>query len=198
MKIVNSNRKIFLIVLFTTLLILSGSVTQAQEQYSGIEMDEIGINITKITFSNDDLIEGDIVEINVTIENTGPWAVNNINVSIFVDSQEIANITGIKLKPHEVLTLSCNWTAIKWNHSIGAMISIKGVPLPQLAMERNIYIEPKPIGNIQAILLVLGLMLMIMFPVILVPSIINFLKSKHIKISSSSLIKIRSSGTKSP
>jgi hypothetical protein len=170
--------KKFWVVVFTILLTFIGTMTQVQAEHQNEKVDGIGINVCNITFSNNSPVEGGIIEIRVTIINNYQMCIKNINLSLYLDRQEISEISEITLNSNESRTFITNWTAKKWNHTIGVLISIKDVSIPKMTFEVGIYVEPKPVGNLNQLIMLFCFIILLMYFVIIIPSLYDSIKSR--------------------
>jgi hypothetical protein len=176
------NKNVFWIIIAGIFIVaLIRMVPQAQAQHQKMQLGTSEILIENIEFSNNEPTEDETVTIYVTVRNNGYQSVNDLTVIIFVDCQEICNITGIDLNANESRTLMFNWTAQKWDHSVGAMSATNDTSLPQTWVEKKIYTEPKPIGEFQTIFMAFLSTLIVLSTMIIIPGIGDFFKANICK-----------------
>ena len=69
------------------------------------------------------------------------------------------------------MTVNITWIAEKWGHNISVMISIGNTPLTNTKIGKDIYVDAKPIGNIQSLVLALIIIFIIVIGTSFIPSI---------------------------
>ena len=113
------------------------------------------IKIMNITFSDDEPVEDEEITIYTTVLNNGSKIMSNITITFFQDYEDMGNITDITIEAKEFVTVNITWIAEKWGHNISVMISIGNTPLTNTKIGKDIYVDAKPIGNIQSLVLTL-------------------------------------------
>ncbi|MCK4444604.1 MAG: hypothetical protein KAW09_08670, partial [Thermoplasmata archaeon] len=88
------------------------------------------VGTSNMTFSDTNPFDGDVVTISVTIFNNGTFPVSNITLTFYVDHGEIGNTTGINLEANSSSIQKIDWTAESGTHTIGAILSVNGMPVP--------------------------------------------------------------------
>jgi hypothetical protein len=133
---------------------------------------QLGLNVTGISFSDDNPIEGDEITITATLSNIGIRTVDNVAVNFQLDQQQaIGNITGISIGAGETENVSITWTAEKWDHSITGMILMGGTPIMDSALTVLLEVQAEPIGDTTSLFLTLGIIILIIILAIFAPSI---------------------------
>ena len=118
---------------------------QMQQPANGVKP-IVDITIAEIEFSDDKPMEDDEVTIFVTIKNNESFAIENISVIFLDNTDQLDIINGITIDGYQTLTVDYTWTAEKWDHKIGAMLSIEKTPLENTVTYKDISVEAKPIG----------------------------------------------------
>ena len=140
------------------------------------------INITMLTFSNDDPLEDEEIIISATILNTGSVYLNNITLSFTIDYKVINNVTDLTINVNESKTIDILWHAEKWNHNISVMAYLDGTPLKESMIGKEIYVEAKPIGDISTLILGLIIIFFVVIGIMLIPSLWVALKKTPKKV----------------
>jgi len=131
-----------------------------------------GLNITQVTFSDDNPMEGEEITITATLTNNGSSTVDNVTVSFQVDQRDvIGNVSGITIGPDEARDASIRWVAEKWDHAIAAVVLVDGAPLMDVAQTAEIAVRAEPIGDIQSLFLALGIIMLTVVAAVMAPSI---------------------------
>jgi hypothetical protein len=141
----------------------------------------IPLEITEISFSDDDPLEDDEITIFATISNTGPVNISNITISYYVDFEVIKNITNYEIGGNESHTINITWKAEKWTHNITVMLTIDDTPLKDTSLSKYISVEAKPIGDFITLVAALILIFVIVSVIVILPSINKAITGKSKK-----------------
>ena len=128
------------------------------------------IEITAITFSDTDAIDGQDITITVTIENmNSTMAVNNITLSLYLDYGIVQNFTIASLAGGESASFDYVWNSESGTHNVTAMLVVEEIPLPDTQTSEKLVVGLGNIGSIILALLVvaLGILLIAMLPSII-------------------------------
>lgn len=155
---------IFFIMALTALVLSSVSAQLGQELPSDLQ--NVGIN--SIAFSTDTPKEGDEITIFAEVVNNGALPVNDITVSIYVDSESIANTSSVAVEPNASMIIESKWTSEGGVHTITAIANVNGVPTEPCSEEITIIIGDVP-SLVMALLVVVGVVLLASIS----PSIVN-------------------------
>ena len=155
------------IVIGLVLSVVSGAIPNASAQNA---------SISDITFSSANPSDGDEITLSVTIHNNATFPISNATLTFYVDHVVIDSISGIALEAKGSLDQAINWTAEGGTHTISAILSVNGMPLPDT--EISLVIEVA-LGDPST--LVGALTLIVAFALItpLVPSIFEKLRGQN-------------------
>lgn len=134
------------------------------------------VGISNMTFSDTNPSDGDVVTISVTIFNNGTFPVSNITLTFYVDYGEIGNTTGINLEANSSSIQEINWTAESGTHTISAILSVNGIPLPNTEISSEIDVA---LGDVNTLIGALILIIAVVFIAPLAPSIFEKLKGQN-------------------
>jgi hypothetical protein len=126
----------------------------------------------KIEFSNLNPIEGDEIWLNVTINST--TEIENITVLFFCDGYPIG-AENINLTVGEN-SAAIKWKAIAWEHEIKVQLAISGQPIPESALTKKIYVQPKKMGSTINVIIALVVIVLVIAAVAAAPSLREWLK----------------------
>jgi len=165
--------KTTILILLLIVFVGHGLILVSAQGGSGSgQVAQIGLNVTSISFSNDNPMEGQQITITATLFNTGSRAVDNATINFQMDQQQaIGNVTGISIGAGETENVSITWIAEKWDHAITGMILIAGTPLINSVLTVGIEVRAEPIGDTTSIFLTLGAIVLIVVAAIITPSI---------------------------
>jgi len=166
-------RKIFVTTIIIALAFSAILVTipSISAENGGKQVSAPDIKITNISFSDDEPVEDEEITIYATILNNGSMPVSNITITFYVDLKAMGNATDITIKANESIIVNITWVAEKWNHNISAMVSIGDTPLMNTKIGKDVYVDAKPIGNIQSLVLALIIIFIIVIGTSFMPSI---------------------------
>jgi len=169
-KIKETRKKTFIttIMIALTFLVILGTMPFASAQTD--------IKITDVTFSNDEPVEGEEITVYATVLNNESIRVSNITIQFFIMSEiEQRKIMNLTLEAKESLTVNITWIAKKWEHTVMVGVSIvEDTILMGSMMEKKIWVEAKPVGDLPT----LGLALMAIFAIVLGATCIPSVKEK--------------------
>ncbi|MCK5560971.1 MAG: hypothetical protein KAJ51_10275 [Thermoplasmata archaeon] len=174
---IRTKKKIFTTTIITALIfiVILVSMPLTSSQNGGMQVPSSPspppIEITGITFSNSEPLEGEEITIYVTVLNNGSTKVDNIAISFIIDSEELGKNAGITIEANESLTVDHTWTAEKWNHNVAAMVSIGDTPLQNSLVLRELFVDGKPIGDIPSLILAFIIILIVVIGVTVIPSV---------------------------
>ena len=151
-------------------------ITYVVSQGSGMQAQSMNLNITNITFSDNEPVEGEEIEITAILVNSEFRRLSNISVEFKLDNSELGNVTDIILEPNESRNISITWKAENWEHNVNAMVRMGGIPLVNTMTGREIYVEAKPIGDQSSLVYVLILIVLVVLVTAITPSIITRIK----------------------
>jgi len=169
-RIKEVKKKMFVttIIIALAFLAILGAIPSASAQTD--------IKITNITFSNDKPLEGEEITIYATVLNNESIRVSNITIQFFIMSEiEQRKIMNLTLEAKESLTVNITWIAKKWEHTVMVGVSIvEDTILMGSMMEKKIWVEAKPVGDLPT----LGLALMAIFAIVLGATCVPSVKEK--------------------
>lgn len=149
------------------LSVISGMVPNASAQ---------NVGISDMTFSSANPSDGDVITISVTVHNNGTSPISNATLAFYVDYVEIENITGIVLEANGSSNQVIDWTAEGGTHTISAVLSVNGVPLPDTEISSEIEVA---LGDPNTLIGALILIVAVVFITPLVPSIFEKLRGQN-------------------
>ena len=162
-------------ILALSLVFLAASGFQqavAQGIPGGGQGGQSGLNLTGITLSDENPMEGEEVSISVVLTNGGPRSIDNVTVSFQLDSRDtIGNVTAITIEVNESKVITVPWIAEKWDHVVTGMIIMNGAPLMDRTVSAEIAVGAEPIGDVQSLFLTLGFIMLAVIAVIVAPSL---------------------------
>ena len=129
------------------------------------------VKISELDFSDTEPIEDEEVTIFVTVVNNGTFPVTNLTVIFSIDNEELGRQNGISLEVNGSKLVEYNWTAEKWAHSIGAILSIDETPIKESMVVGELTVEAKPMGDISYLILMLASIFIIILLITLAPSL---------------------------
>ena len=129
------------------------------------------VKISELDFSDTEPIEDDEVTIFITVVNNGTFPVTNLTVIFSIDNKELGRQNGISLEVNGSKLVEYNWTAEKWAHSIGAILSIDETPIKESMVVGELTVEAKPMGDISYLILMLASIFIIILLITLAPSL---------------------------
>ena len=162
-------------ILALSLVFLAASGFQqavAQGIPGGSQGAQSGLNLTEITLSDENPMEGEEVSISVVLTNGGPRSIDNVTVSFQLDSRDIiGNVAAITIEVDESKVIAIPWIVEKWDHVVTGMIIMNGAPLMDRTVSAEIAVRAEPIGDVQSLFLTLGFIMLAVIAVIVAPSI---------------------------
>ncbi len=173
-----------IILLVTIILSIISVLPTTVGQQDGMPMAPSGqepaidLQITDLTFSDDEPLEDDEIVISATIANNGSNQIDNLTIIFLLDNKELRSLTGLVVEANDSLEVNITWTAEKWNHIIGAMLSIGETPLQNTLVTEEISVESKPIGDVRTLILGLIFVFIIIFIISTLPSVWQAIKNK--------------------
>ncbi len=137
------------------------------------------LNITDMTFSDDEPREDQNVTITITVENKGTEEQRNLSL-ILINIDQIISLKEVSLAPGNN-SFPFFWQAEGGNQNITALL-VRGTPdMEDISDFRSedivdtfsvdIWVEPESMGDIYTPLLALGLIIVVLFGSALIPSI---------------------------
>lgn len=136
------------------------------------------VYLGNITFTPQEPLEGENVEIETSITSNNSLPLSNLTAHLYVDQVEVGNISGFELGPGQVEELSFQWTAEKWTHVVAITVDRGGIPLGNAAASSPITVEAKPVGNVETLVGILAGIGAFVVGITIAPSIINRLRRK--------------------
>jgi len=152
------------VMTLVTLVLSSVSAQIGQELPSDLQ--NVGVN--SITFSTDTPKEGDKITIFAEVVNNGSLPVNDITVSVYVDSESIANTSSVTVEPNTSMIIESEWISEGGVHAITIIADVNGVPTEPYSEEITVIIGDVP-SLVMALLVVVGVVLLASIS----PSIVN-------------------------
>lgn len=163
---------ILTLILMTAVLTVGSSTGQSETaNVNQVIPQAPDISVTNITFSEDDLDEGDNVTITVTVKNNESIPLSDLGIILYSNAQEFYRFKNKTLAPMSSDEFTMQWKAQGGTQNISAVLSIRGNQLMTTLYSTEIYVEPEPMGDIYTPILVLSLILIFVFSMIVVPSI---------------------------
>ncbi|MGM0405447.1 MAG: hypothetical protein ACQEQM_04830 [Thermoplasmatota archaeon] len=131
------------------------------------------IKVEDIEFSDDEPLEDDGITINVTVRNNESVLVQNLTLVYLVDNMEIDNVSGIDLKAGESSTYEVSWEAEPGVHNVSAVLKYNGEMLRESTANKELYVEPKPVGDVSSLLISLGVIVLAVVLIHLLYSVVK-------------------------
>ncbi len=148
-----------MVILFGIMLV---PATSAQQMDPPMQMPTPELEITSISFSDTDAIEGQDITISITIENmNSTMAVDDITLSLYLDYEIVQNFTDISLDGAESATYEYVWDSTSGTHNVTAMLVIEEMPLMDSQVSEELVVGLGDIGSIFIALLVVALAVLI-------------------------------------
>jgi hypothetical protein len=170
MKQYDTIKTLALMVIFFGLLLMPMADAQQMGQ-PGQMPPAPEIEVTSITFSDTDAIEGQEVTITITIENmNSTMKVENITLSLYLDYEIVQNYTDISLASGETATYDYVYDSESGTHNVTAMLVINEMPLPDTQTSEELDVG---LGDIGSILIAFVIVAMVILVIIVLPSIVS-------------------------
>ena len=134
------------------------------------------VYLGNITFSIDDPLEGDNIEIRSSIASNQTMPLSNLTVHLFIDQVETTNITGIVLESMQNKSIVFDWQAEKWNHFVMLTVDQGASPIPGAMRTETITVEAKPIGDMNTLISLLSGIALFILVIVISPSIVTRLR----------------------
>ncbi len=163
-----------------TLVLILGlfSLIPARGQENGGETSPRQIEIGGIQFSDNNPEAGDNISISATIYNDGSDPIDNLGIVYLVDNIKIGNINGIKVGSGGSSTYKISWEAEEGTHRINVVLKYKGVLIEEIGVGKNLYVEPRPTGDLSSLLGSIGVILAFIFISMIVQGVIKTIRSE--------------------
>jgi hypothetical protein len=147
------------------MVILPTTITQAE-----VVQNQPNIEIFDITFSKSEPIEGEEISIFIEIKNNGVVSVQDLTITIYVDSESITNITNIIIEGSDSEIVESKWSSEGGTHIISAMASINNIPVTRELYSEEITVT---IGDIPSLLISFLIIGMVILIIAISPSMVN-------------------------
>jgi hypothetical protein len=129
------------------------------------------VYLGNITFSIDDPLEGDNIEIRSSIVGNQTIPLPNLTVHLFIDQVEVKNLTGIGLESMENKSIVFDWQAEKWTHLVMLTVDQGASPIPGAMVTATLTVEAKPIGDLNTLISLLSGIALFILIIVISPSI---------------------------
>ena len=136
------------------------------------------INVTNISFSNNNPKEGQNVTIFVVISNNGTSDVVGVSLTIAYDTTNITTKRDITVPANGTYMVNVTWKAIKFSHVIVAIPILQGVLLTNAKHTEPITVAANPIGNAYVVFAALMLVLLVFLAAVAAPSVWEHMRKK--------------------
>lgn len=169
------------LVIFLVLIILFSPV---MDNSKGLVMGRTeqqlpDVTITNMTFSDIEPKEGDNITISVTVRNNESFPVTDLTIRLVnLRLEQDISEKQVSLEENDEKTFDFNWTAEGGSQTISALLMLTGLEEPIDRMSKEIWVEPKPIGDVYSPILALAFIFIVIFGSVVIPSILAFLKNK--------------------
>ena len=168
--------RIWFCLIAASLFVVAIAPVRAQNQDEQTEVPDL--DIVDIILSCEEPIEENSVEIRVKIHNNCSVPVAHVSIILLIDRQEVGTMFVPLLDAYSTAEVSWNWTSERWSHIMGAVLVVGETPLADSTFEKEIYVQPKPLGDQGTLLKALGSILLVVLLFISVPGITSTLKEK--------------------
>lgn len=174
------DRRLLLIVnIFIVLSIIVWIMPSAIAQYGEVQNPpnnpQPNIEIIGISFSDSAPNEGEEIVVYTKIVNNGSVSVSNITITVYVDGEEIANISTIGLEANSSAIVESRWSSEGGTHTISATASIDGKPITREPYGEKITVT---IGDVLSLVIALLVIGVVILGTSISPSTINRPKKK--------------------
>ena len=189
-KLTKKTPQACLLLILQMLLIVSLMSTSVNGQSPEIfpnTQDDKSLSIQQVSFSKNDPLEGENVNINAEIRNNKSIPVSNITITFMIDERILGNMSNISLGENSSKVIGMNWTAEKYSHVISVLISVNGQPLKETMVTSEIYIKPLPVGNLMTPAILIASLFIIILLIIVGLSIVEYINGNrqlHLKKAS--------------
>ena len=136
---------------------------------------QLDIEIISLSFSEITPIEGEEIIIYIEILNNGSFSVNNLTIMVYVDGEQIDNISSIDIMNKTSVIVESIWLSEGGTHIISAIARIEGIPLTNEPYSEEITVTIGDVFSLIIALLVIGVTIL---GISIVPSITNRPKKK--------------------
>ncbi len=171
-----SSRKIsilLLLVLMSSLFLVPSAKGQSSGQNPITQPD---IKVEKIEFSDGEPMEDDNITITVTVKNNDTMPLQGLTLVFLVDDAEIENISNIRIGAGESKTYKISWKAEGGVHGVSAVLKYNDVMIRKSANNQKLSVKPKPVGDVNSLLLSLGVIAVTVLLTNLIYSVIKALR----------------------
>ncbi|MBI4999915.1 MAG: hypothetical protein HZB92_00080 [Euryarchaeota archaeon] len=155
----------------SAMLAISGAALMNTRVTRSISVQPPDLQITNVSITGDEFVEDKDITVTVMIFNNGSVAVSNISLMLYLDYEEIWNMTDISLDSNSYTNVSHTWVAEKGYHNVSAMLSINDMPLPSTRAGWNITVQAAPVGDVTTLVAALGVIVLAVFLPTLVQSL---------------------------
>ena len=134
------------------------------------------ILVQNVSFSDKAPIEHHKIVIYATLRNNVSTELSNITVHFLVDGMEIGNTSGLQMGINGSLMVEQGWNATKFNHTVSVLVSLDGQMFKDSKVNKDIYVEPEPIGDFTTPVLLVAALLLMIFITVVIPGILERFK----------------------
>ena len=163
------------LLLSTVTIVLALSLLMVIIPSAGAEngyMPAPDVEIDEISFSDDEPLEGDEITISITISNNEELMdVGNITLVLYIDYEEIENITDIDLEANESEIFEISWETESGTHNVTAMLMLDGMPVTENYEELEVIL-----GDVYTLIFAIIFIIVVVGGTILLPSIFGKMK----------------------
>ena len=151
------------------------AIAQSEEVQDFPQQLQPNIEIIDISFSDSTPNEGEEIDMFTKILNNGSVSVSNITITVYVDGEEIDNISSVAIEANTSVTVESRWTSEGGTHAISATASIDGTPVTKEPYSEDITVTIGDVPSLMIALLIIGAAIL---GTSISPSIINRPKKK--------------------
>jgi len=159
-----------LILLLLTVLL---AMPVAMADNGGGQPPQMDISITDIGLSDPEPVQDDEVTVTATVVSNMTGPIHNVTVVFSVNRQVVGNVSGLTLMPGTPLEASINWTASTGINLVTAKVVVQGMPLDDSTASIEVYVEPKPVGDVSTLLYALLAIAIVVLGMAMGPSILS-------------------------
>ena len=145
-----------LLALCVAAWIVSPAIAQSGEAQNPPQNPQLDIEIIDISFSDSAPKEGEEIVVYVEILNNGSVSVSNITITVYVDGEEIENISDIDVEANTSVIVESKWSSEGGTHTISAIISIEGTPITKEPYGEEITVTIGDAPSLVIALLIIG------------------------------------------
>jgi hypothetical protein len=139
------------------------------------------VKVKNITFSNDNPKENDLITITALIWNNSSKNLTGLTVTFSYDGTNITTVKNISVAANSTITVPTTWTAVKWTHTMAAVVGTEKAVFPKSVMSKTLKVNANPIGDPWTILGALVAVLITIVIAVAFPAILSSMKKKKMK-----------------